>query len=178
MSRAAQAWLLGAVAVAALVAGALLRPAPRGPAPAPVPEGAGSILLQTALPDLTGTPQRLDQWKGKVLVVNFWATWCAPCREEIPALARLQREMGGQGLQVIGIAIDQLEKVRPYAAEMGMNYPILIGELDAIDLARQAGNELGALPFTVVLDRNGNAVRAELGRVTEAKLATLVRPLL
>jgi thiol-disulfide isomerase/thioredoxin len=178
MSRAAQAWLLGAVAVAALVAGVLLRPAPRGPAPAPVPQAAGPILLQTALPDLAGTPQRLDQWKGKVLVVNFWATWCAPCRDEIPALVRLQREMGGQGLQVIGIAIDQLEKVRPYAAEMGMNYPILIGELDAIDLARQAGNELGALPFTVVLDRNGNAVRGELGRVTEAKLAALVRPLL
>jgi thiol-disulfide isomerase/thioredoxin len=178
MSRAAQAWLLGAVAVAALVAGVLLRPAQRGPAPPPVPEAAGAILLQTALPDLAGTPQRLDQWKGKVLVVNFWATWCAPCRDEIPALVRLQQKMGGQGLQVIGIAIDQLEKVRPYAAEMGMNYPILIGELDAIDLARQAGNELGALPFTVVLDRNGNAVRGELGRVTEAKLAALVRPLL
>ncbi|HEY7760788.1 MAG TPA: TlpA disulfide reductase family protein [Burkholderiales bacterium] len=178
MSRAAQAWLLGAVAVAALVAGVLLRPTPRGLAPSPVPEAAGATLLQTTLPDLAGTPQRLDQWKGKVLVVNFWATWCAPCRDEIPALVTLQRELGGQGLQVVGIAIDQLDKVRPYAAEMGINYPILIGELGAIDLARQAGNELGALPFTVVLDRNGHAVRGELGRVTEAKLAALVRPLL
>jgi thiol-disulfide isomerase/thioredoxin len=178
MSRAAQAWLLGAVAVAALAAGVFLRPAERGPASPPVPEAAGPALLQTSLPDLAGTSQRLDQWKGKVLVVNFWATWCAPCREEIPALVRLQRDLGDRGLQVVGIAIDQLDKVRPYAAEMGMNYPILIGELDAIDLARQAGNELGALPFTVVLDRNGNAVRGELGRVTEEKLAALVRPLL
>jgi thiol-disulfide isomerase/thioredoxin len=178
MSRATQAWLLGAVAMGALIAGFLLRPADRRPVPPPVPEAAGAALLQAALPDLAGAPQRLDQWKGKVLVVNFWATWCAPCRDEIPALVRLQREMSGQGLQVVGIAIDQLDKVRPYAAEMGINYPILIGELDAIDLARQAGNELGGLPFTVVLDRSGNAIRGELGRVTEARLAALIRPLL
>jgi len=80
MSRTGQAWLLGAVAVAALVAGVLLRPADRAPAPRPVPEAAGATLLQVTLPDLAGTPQRLEQWKGKVLVVNFWATWCAAMR--------------------------------------------------------------------------------------------------
>jgi hypothetical protein len=79
---------------------------------------------------------------------------------------------------VIGIAVDQLDKVKPYAAEMGINYPILIGELDAIELARQAGNELGALPFSVVLDRQGKAVHGELGRITEDKLGALVQPLL
>jgi peroxiredoxin len=93
-------------------------------------------------------------------------------------LIKAQEQMGARGLQVVGIAIDQLDKVKPYAAEMGINYPILIGELEAIDLARQAGNELGALPFTVVLDRAGNAVRSELGRVTERKLDVLVGPLL
>ena len=135
-------------------------------------------LMQATLPDLTGAPQRLEQWKGKVMVVNFWATWCAPCRDEIPVLIKLQQRLGGQGLQVIGIAVDQLDKVKPYAAEMGINYPILIGELDAIELARQAGNELGALPFSVVLDRQGKAVRGELGRITEDKLGAMVQPLL
>jgi thiol-disulfide isomerase/thioredoxin len=178
MSRVRQAWLLAGVAVLALIAGYLLQPANRTPAPAPLPEAAGPALLQATLPDLAGAPQRLEQWKGKVIVINFWATWCAPCRDEIPALIKAQEQMGARGLQVVGIAIDQLDKVKPYAAEMGINYPILIGELEAIDLARQAGNELGALPFTVVLDRAGNAVRSELGRVTERKLDVLVGPLL
>jgi thiol-disulfide isomerase/thioredoxin len=178
VNRANQRWLLLGVAVVALIAGYLLQPASRAPTPARIPDAAGPTLLQATLPDLAGAPQRLEQWKGKVIVVNFWATWCAPCRDEIPVLIKAQETMSARGLQVVGIAIDQLDKVKPYAAEMGINYPVLIGELEAIDLARQAGNEMGALPFTVVVDRAGSAVRSELGRITERKLDALVAPLL
>jgi thiol-disulfide isomerase/thioredoxin len=112
------------------------------------------------------------------MVVNFWATWCAPCRKEIPAFVRIQDKLGSRGVQIVGIAIDQPDKVKPYAAEMKINYPVLVGELEAMDLARQAGNEMGGLPFTVILDRSGQAARVELGVLDEAKLSRLLEPLL
>ena len=138
----------------------------------------GSGLLEATLPDLAGRAQRLDQWRGKVVVVNFWATWCLPCRDEIPAFIRAQQKLAPYGVQIVGIAIDQPDKVKPFASEMGINYPVLIGELDAMDLTRQAGNRFGGLPFTVLLDRSGKLVSTQLGGITEEKLDQLVRPLL
>jgi thiol-disulfide isomerase/thioredoxin len=176
VSRNAQIALFAAVAAVALMAGFLLRPGSSEPPKAEA--GASQLLMAAELPDVTGQRQRLDQWKGKVVVVNFWATWCAPCREEIPALVSAQEQLGGQGLQVVGIAIDQPDKVRPYAREMRINYPVLIGELEVMDLSRAAGNALGGLPYTVVLDRSGQIARTELGGVTQAKLEEMVRPLL
>jgi thiol-disulfide isomerase/thioredoxin len=177
MSRTKQSALFVVVAALALAAGFLLNPR-HGEEPAkPPPEGASS-LIRAALPDLAGQSQRLDQWKGKVMVVNFWATWCAPCRKEIPAFVRIQDKLGSRGVQIVGIAIDQPDKVKPYAAEMKINYPVLVGELEAMDLARQAGNEMGGLPFTVILDRSGQAARVELGVLDEAKLSRLLEPLL
>jgi len=176
MSKPTQVIAFVAVAAIALAAGFLLHPGSRQKAS--TPPAAASELLRASLPDLSGQPQPLARWQGKVVLVNFWATWCAPCRKEIPALIRAQEQLGPKGLQIVGIAIDQLDKVRPYAAEMGINYPILIGELDAMELARQAGNEMGALPFTVILDRSGTAVRAELGQLNDEKLAELLQPLL
>ena len=136
------------------------------------PHGADdAAALKTAkLPDLDGRPQGLEQWQGRVVVVNFWATWCAPCREEIPVLTKLQAKYGARGLQLVGIAIDQPEKIRPYAVEMGMNFPILVGGADAIELTRTLGNRAGALPFTVILDRQGRVVERTVGAVKEAKL--------
>jgi thiol-disulfide isomerase/thioredoxin len=177
MSRTWQAALFAAVAAAALAAGLLLHPWNRAGPPAQPPATAAG-LMQAALPDLTGQAQPLSQWKGSVLVVNFWATWCAPCREEIPALIQVQDKLGPKGLQIVGIAIDQAERVKPYAAQMGINYPILVGELDAMDLVQQAGNQLGGLPFTVILDRSGKPVRSELGGLNQEKLERIVQPLL
>lgn len=176
MSRAWQAALFGIVAAIALAAGLLFHPWNRE---IPVqPPASAADLMQAVLPDLTGQSQPLSQWHGRVLVVNFWATWCAPCREEIPALIQVQNKLGPKGLQIIGIAIDQAERVKPYTAAMQINYPILVGELDAMDLAQQAGNQLGGLPFTVILDRSGKPVRSELGGLNREKLERIVQPLL
>ena len=109
MSRNAQIALLLAVATVALIAGMALR---QGTAERPKAEpGASQALLAAELPDLQGQKQRMDQWRGKVIIVNFWATWCAPCREEIPELIRAQEQLGPRGVQVVGIAIDQVDKV-------------------------------------------------------------------
>lgn len=137
-----------------------------------------SALMTLPLPDLDNKLQRIEQWRGKVVVVNFWATWCAPCREEIPMFVRLQQKYGERGLQFIGIAIDQPDKVRPYAVELGMNFPILIGGVETIELTRKLGNRIGALPYTVVLDRQGKVVMTQIGAAKEAKFEPALASLL
>ncbi|MBI1398138.1 MAG: redoxin family protein [Betaproteobacteria bacterium] len=143
-----------------------------------IPEARVASALTTPLATLDGAPTSLDKWHGKVLVVNFWATWCAPCRKEIPEFVRMQQALGAQGLQFVGIAIDDRDKVRTFVREAGINYPILIGELNAVDLAKSLGNDLGALPFTVVFDRNGQVIQTELGATNEAKLRPVLTRLL
>lgn len=147
-------------------------------APQPAAADAAAVLLRSEIPDLEGRLQAISQWRGKVVVVNFWATWCAPCREEIPVFIRLQDKYGARGLQFVGIAIDQPEKVRPYAAELGMNFPVLIGGAGAVDLSRLLGNRAGVLPFTVILDRDGKIVRTEIGAVKEAVIEPFLASLL
>ncbi len=131
-----------------------------------------------SLPDLAGQTQALRQWQGRVLVVNFWAPWCPPCRKEIPGFLRLQERLGPKGLQIVGVALDEQDKVRAYVEETGMDYPILLGGMDAVNLGRLAGNRLGGLPYTVVLDRQGQAVATLVGEVAEARLEGIVQPLL
>ena len=142
-------------------------------------DASGTDAIMTLrLPDLAGREQQMAQWRGKVMVVNFWATWCAPCREEVPAFVRLLEMYGPRGAQFVGIAIDQRDKVTSFAHEFGINYAILLGGIEAIDLTRQAGNRVGALPFTLVLDREGEIVSRELGKVKEADLERLLQNLL
>jgi thiol-disulfide isomerase/thioredoxin len=164
---------LGAAIGVALHLATRERPMPSIPAAAAAP-----ALMAAKLPDLDAHPQTLEQWRGKVIVVNFWATWCAPCRDEIPELIKVQSEFGPKGVQIVGIAIDEADKVRPYAANMKMNYPVLIGDADGAELAQRAGNPFGALPFTVVLDRRGNAVHSHLGSLTVDSLRAVIQPLL
>ncbi len=129
------------------------------------------------LTDSDGKVHRLADYRGKWVIVNFWATWCAPCLEEIPEFIKLQEKYGKQGLQFVGIAIDQKDKVEAFAEQNGINYPVLAGEADAIDLSRKAGNRLGALPYTLIIDRAGQVVATELGGLTEAKLEAVIKPL-
>ena len=172
MKRARRITLLVVVATVALAAGFWLQPWNRG---AQRDSGNVSRLMEASLPDMDGKSQALAQWRGKVLVVNFWATWCLPCLEEIPQFVRMQEKFGTQGLQFVGIAVDSVVKVREFAAKYQMNYPVLIGGIEAIELARTAGNEFGALPFTVVMDRNGGLIATELGGLSEGKLTALIR---
>jgi thiol-disulfide isomerase/thioredoxin len=130
------------------------------------------------LPDLKQQPQAVKQWLGKVLVVNFWAPWCPPCRQEIPAFIRMQEKLGKQGVQFVGITLDEADKVSAFVDETGINYPILLGGEAAAMLSQNAGNRLGGLPYTVLFDRQGHAVATLTGGVSEARLEALLKPLL
>jgi thiol-disulfide isomerase/thioredoxin len=141
------------------------------------PRDAGA-LLSLSLPDTAGQQQSLAQWRGKVVVVNFWATWCAPCREEMPEFVKIQRELGPKGLQFVGIAVDQAEKVEQFARELDLNYPALIGGYGAVEVSKTLGNRLSALPFTVVIDRKGAVARTQLGVFNATKLRATIDSLL
>jgi thiol-disulfide isomerase/thioredoxin len=129
------------------------------------PPGAARAIFAASFDNLAGQRQPLSRWRGKLLVVNFWATWCEPCRREIPHFVKLQAHYGALGLQFIGIAIDSHDKVADFARKMDINYPVLIGRIDGIELSRKAGNSVGGLPYTVVIDRRGQVVDTYLGEV-------------
>jgi len=154
--------------LAALAAGIWLaqtRYAPKTPAASAV-----SGLWQLGFPDAQGHPQPLSQWRGQVVVLNFWASWCAPCREEIPDFVSLRTQYRPKGVEFIGIAIDNSANVTQFLQRVSVNYPILIGEGAAHSLARQLGNPSGALPYTIVLDRDGHIALSHLGRLPRATL--------
>jgi len=171
--------LFAAVAIAAIAAGAAYQLWPRKEGAAA--SGSGVVVEQVyaaRLVDLNGREQTLAQWRGQVLVVNFWATWCAPCREEIPVFVRMQERYGPRGLQFVGIAIDQPEQVARFSREFHINYPQLIGGSDTLDLMLQAGNRAGVLPYTLVITRDGRLVSREPGGLKESRLESIIQPLL
>ncbi len=140
-------------------------------------QGAKAIFA-ASLPDIQGDTQAVSQWLGNVIVVNFWATWCTPCREEIPEFIEAQKKFSDQGLVFVGIAIDQADKVKMFSEEFGINYPVLVGSMNTWSLLEAAGNRQSALPYTVVINRSGEIVETYLGRVNLKKLEKLVIPLL
>ena len=124
------------------------------------------------LPDLEGNARSLTEWDGQARLVNFWATWCAPCRREIPLLKETQA--GHEELQVIGIAVDEREAVLAYAEEADFNYPILIGEGDAIAAAEAAGVPFIGLPFTMVISAEGELVKTHMGEIVAEQIEQIV----
>jgi peroxiredoxin len=146
--------------------------------PASPKEASAAGLLSLALPDVDGREQRLEQWKGKVLVVNFWATWCEPCREEMPEFVKAQAAFGAKGLQFVGIAIDQPDKIRQFTKELKLNYPSLVGGYGALELSKTLGNKIMALPFTVIVDREGRIVYSQMGPLKPGKLDGITAKLL
>jgi len=182
MPKLSQIILFSAAAIVALSAGVWFRAyfmdGPQPPLPEAVSKQGAQAILTANLPDIEGQLQTVSQWQGNVLVVNFWATWCTPCREEIPEFIDMQNKFAEQGLIFIGIAIDREDKVISYANEFGMNYPVLIGGLESMSLAEAAGNQMSVLPYTVVFDRQGNIAETFLGRVHQHTLEKTVIPLL
>ena len=164
-----------AIAVLAGAAGFYLS---RGSMAFPVTDGAAQRLMLASLSDLSGKSQTMSQWRGKVLVVNFWATWCAPCREEIPALIRVQHKYASNGVQFVGIGLDNVTKIRDYAEEMRIDYVLLVGGMETLGVAKDLGNGAGVLPFTVVLDRTGKVAYTHAGALTEASLGAVLTALL
>jgi peroxiredoxin len=139
---------------------------------------SAATVLDLALPDAAGKETSLGQWRGKLLIVNFWATWCAPCREEMPEFVRVQTEFGAKGLQFVGIAVDDADKVRQFATEIGLNYPALIGGYGAMELSKTLGNRVMALPFTVIISRDGTIAHTQLGPLKGDQLRQIVSKLL
>jgi len=141
-------------------------------------DSAAHRLMLTSLTDLNGKAQTLSQWRGDVLVVNFWATWCAPCREEVPALVKVQKRYVASSVKIVGIALDDAVKVRDYAEKMDIGYVLLIGVAATLGMVKDLGNRAGVLPFTFVLDRTGKLVHTHAGAHTEASLGAVLAPLL
>lgn len=146
------------------------------PPPEIIPaDNAPARLLALTLPDLKGQPQSLAQWKGKVLVVNFWATWCPPCREEMPEFSRLNTKYALNGVQFVGISIDSVDKVMAFQQEMQVSYPLLISNLETLDLSSDLGNHAKALPFTVILRPDGSPQHIKLGKYATPDLEQAIQ---
>ncbi len=118
-----------------------------------------------SLADTAGVMRSITEWDGKAMVVNFWATWCAPCRREMPLLKDLQTEYAGEDVQIIGVAVDLREDVLGYLEQTPVNYPVMIGDQDAIDAAEGFGVEFMAMPFTAFTDHQGNVLHVQIGEV-------------
>jgi thiol-disulfide isomerase/thioredoxin len=133
-------------------------------------EAAPHPVVPTRLPDfslndLSGKSTSIAAWSGKSLVINFWATWCAPCRREIPLLKTVAADWAGRDLAVVGIAVDYADKVREFAGRFKIDYPVLIGEQDALEVAAKFGMDSPAFPFTVFTDRRGEIVALFVGEL-------------
>jgi thiol-disulfide isomerase/thioredoxin len=137
-----------------------------------------NALFATTLGDLASRQQALSQWKGKVLVVNFWATWCPPCRQEIPVFEGAMRRHAGQGLEIVGIALDGKDRVGPFARDAHIHYPVLLGGSRGAALAAALGNGAGAIPYTVIVAPEGRLVQTHAGAYTRAQLETAIASLL
>ena len=131
-----------------------------------------------SLPDLDGQLRSITEWDGKVIALNFWATWCPPCIKEVPEFVSLQDRYQAQGLQFIGIALQKPEEAREFVTEHKVNYPILAGELEVIKLAEAYGNHIGALPYTVIIDRNGLVVHVKPGILPTEEAESVINSLL
>jgi len=125
----------------------------------------GDTKVQFELKDVDGILRHSSEWDGKAQLINFWATWCAPCRREIPLLIATQEKFAADNLQIIGIAVDFPDEVAAYAEAAEFNYPILVGQEDAMAVAESSGIEFIGLPFTMVVSPAGDLIKTHVGEI-------------
>jgi len=136
----------------------------------PSASAASDILWRTELTDLTGKPFSLATLKGKPVVINFWATWCGPCKEEMPDFQKLAASELGKSVKIVGIGIDNAANMQAFSKTLGISYTLLEGGPGGLDLIKALGNEVGGLPFTLVIDPSGKTVLTRLGRISYEEL--------
>ena len=117
-----------------------------------------------------GKPANSENWRGKVLVLNFWASWCPPCVEEMPALDRIAQEYASKNVLIVGIGIDSPSNIREFLQKTPVSYPIVLGGIEGSNLSKQMGNTQGALPYTVVINPKGKSIYTKLGKISEEEL--------
>jgi peroxiredoxin len=137
---------------------------------APAVDAATATLFAMTLPDAAGAQQPLAQWRGRLLVVNFWATWCPPCVEEMPDLQAVRDTYQSRGVEVIGIGIDSADRITAFAERMKLSLPLLVAGMAGSELARSLGNRSGALPYTVLIDAEGLVTQRKLGQIKRSEL--------
>ncbi|MDC8758735.1 TlpA family protein disulfide reductase [Janthinobacterium fluminis] len=143
---------------------------PQTTSAAPGVTGPVQALFAQSMADAAGKTQALGQWRGKAMIVNFWAPWCAPCVDEMPELSALQREMAGKNLQIIGIGIDSPANIAQFAGKFKIDYPVYVAGLEGTNLSRLFGNTAGGLPYTVLIGADGQVKKTYLGRLKFAEL--------
>ena len=137
-------------------------------------DATASVIYATSFPDLSGKQQPIAQWSQRLLIINFWASWCAPCLEEVPLLVHMQQKYQDRGLQIIGIAADSRVNAAKFAQKLAINYPTLPDESRAIEFSKRVGNRLGLLPFSVVLGLDGQIIMTKLGAFSDQELEVFI----
>jgi len=144
----------------------------------PAVNAPANILLDARFSTLDGKEVALKTWRNKVIVLNFWATWCPPCREEMPELSNFYTENSSKNVVVIGIAIDEAKAVKSYLKKTKVMYPILVDEEKGVILSKNLGNNQGILPYTVIINSNGSVQKTIFGRIHKDQLDATLKPLL
>jgi peroxiredoxin len=161
----------------AVLALASCNPADEGPRAGAAAEGMAAATavesfprVDFTLPDLDGAPRPLSEWDGDLVLLNFWATWCPPCTKEMPLFQDRFERHAAEGFTIVAVAVDELDETRAFVDSFGIEFPVLIGQEDAIAAGREYGNRIGALPYSVIIDREGMVRETHRGEVTEADL--------
>jgi len=128
-------------------------------------EHAGERRPDFTLPDLDGEPRQIDEWDGDLVLLNFWATWCPPCKKEMPLFQDTWEAHADDGFTIVAVAVDEQTATEHFVADFGLGFPILIGQEDAMEIGREYGNRIGALPYSVLIDRDGTILETHRGEV-------------